>query len=116
MDLIQKTLIKAGRKDLAQEYYQKIAMDDKPRRVIENQLDIFWKKGWTKFWDELDDLKKVLENYRSVTRLEDIKMDFENFDRHLSTVNGYLTKLVNDISDTTKNIQMAEKNQKKKGE
>jgi hypothetical protein len=62
MDEIQKTLIKAGRKDLAQKYYKKIAYGYKDK-IIQIQ------KEYQKLIDEFySDLIKDLETYAKLVK------------------------------------------------
>jgi hypothetical protein len=87
-------------------------MDDKARDEIQKILDPFYKKGWKKFWTQYDKLHDLFMKYRSVPLLEENKISFENLDRFLNTVDGYMTVLANDIESAINNIESAEKRQK----
>jgi len=118
MDEIQKVLVNAGRKDLAQKYYQKISKfdDDDWGKVdtkkLQKQLSDWWRKDWKKIWSNIDKLKDLLNKYRSRTGLFNAHLSPENIDRHLSVVGGYLRLISNTLEDNIKYIEAAEKRQK----
>jgi len=62
MDEIQKVLIKVGRKDLAQEYYKKVASDDKVVKTYEVFRDN-WNVG--KLFS-MSDAKKMVKFFESL--------------------------------------------------
>ena len=59
MDNIQRELIKAGRKDLAQQYYEKTASKNIDEKI--NKLKKF-KDGLEKSINQLDQINKILKN------------------------------------------------------
>jgi len=78
MDEIQKVLVKAGRKDLAQKYYKKIAVYD-PQKNKNNVEELIQQHGGTKLSDEfLDAIGESL----NVSALGDEVLDHFFADRH----------------------------------
>ena len=73
MDQIQKTLIKAGRKDLAQKYYKKITGADSPIKTILDFLGVFGEVD-----ENLVFRKGSQAGPRKITHIKEIRVASDN--------------------------------------
>jgi hypothetical protein len=105
MDKIQKVLIEVGRKDLANEYYKKVA-------GLVDIRGILWSKNWKKFWNLMDEFKETTNKYRSVSSLKD-SLGLEDTDPKLkdllSDVNNILGIISDKLSTEFENLKDVEK-------
>jgi len=84
MDLIQKTLIKAGRKDLAQEYYKKAGIPDESKHVKNLRTQMNMKRVGDVFFENLK-IHILTGDYAET--LKDRIKDKKNF-KELKTLSG----------------------------
>lgn len=84
MDEIQKVLVKAGRKDLAQKYYKKVAEEDKKAKA-------------KKALDALDKAGQIVTDYKLWILLKDVGMEDNDGPEQMLDAWEHIVKVLRDI-------------------
>lgn len=106
MDNIQKTLVKAGRKDLAQEYYRKVSKQDKAfeKEVLEDNIADL--KAIYKAFD-------VVEKASKKAKYRKLKGSAATFQTSVNDIAKQLTMLPASINSQIKYMERLLKNEYK---